>query len=122
MSMLIVVLTAVIGLPGLILGALTVRDWNPIYDPEYLRDTVQQGVVAFLKLGLLLLLLCLGAVAIVGGLAADRDGVPLRFGLWFSAVATWLMAGGFIIHWVRSRRRAAERTRLQKLKASEPAR
>lgn len=109
MAMLMVVLTVLIGLPGLVLGALTVRRWNPIYDPDYLRDTVHQGVVALLKIGLLLLLLTLGAVAVVGGVLAHGDGIMPRFGLWFSAVCTWLIGIGFVRHWLRLRRRPIAR-------------
>lgn len=109
MAMLMVVLTALIGLPGLVLGALTVRRWNPIYDPDYLRDTVHQGVVALLKAGLWLLLLTVATVTVVGGVLAHRDGVLPRFGLWFCAVATWLMSIGFIRHWWAPHRAAGRR-------------
>lgn len=109
MPMLIAVLTGVLALAGLVLGSLTVRDWNPIYDPDYLRDTVHQGVVAFLKLGLLLLLLCLGAVAVAVALLAHRDGTALPGGAWFSTATSWLLAIGFIVHWRRLRRARAAR-------------
>lgn len=105
MPTLIVVLTVLVGLPGLVLGALTVRDWDPRNDPDYLRDTVQQGAVAFLKIGLLLLLLCVGVIAVVGALAAHRSGTTMVFGIWFCAVATWLLGAGFVLSWTRRRRR-----------------
>ncbi|WP_134324761.1 hypothetical protein [Cumulibacter soli] len=114
MAFTLVVLTVVIGLPGIVLGALTVRVWNEIYDPDYFRDTVQQGAVAFLKLGLLLLLITLAVIAVAAGIIAHRDGSSPQFGVWFCAVASWLMSVGFIRVWLRLRRaksaKAADRS------------
>ena len=105
MPMLLTVLTSVLGLAGIILGALTVRTWNPDNDPDYLRDTVHHGVVAFLKLGLLLLLLTLAIVGVVGSLAAHRGAAPIPRGVWVSAVAAWLLAIGFIASYLKQRAR-----------------
>lgn len=105
MPMLLTVITAALGLTGLVLGALTVRTWNPDNDPDYLRDTVHHGVVAFLKLGLLLLLLTCAAIAVVGSLAAHRGAVAIPFGVWFCAVTAWLIAACFIVHYLRLRAR-----------------
>ena len=43
MPLLLTVLTAALGLTGLVLGAMTVRAWNPDNDPDYLRDVVAQA-------------------------------------------------------------------------------
>ena len=103
MPMLLTVVTSVLGLAGLVLGALTVRTWNPDNDPDYFRDTVHQGVVAFLKLGLLLLLLTTAAIAVVGSLAAYRGNAGIPRGVWVCAVVAWLLAIGFITTYLRQR-------------------
>lgn len=103
MPMLIAVLTLIVGVPGIVLGARTVRIWDPINDPDYLRDTVHQGVVAFLRIGLLLLLLCFGAVAVIAGFIAHSDDTGLAPGAWACAVLTWTMAASFIVSWRRRR-------------------
>lgn len=103
MPMLIVVLTLLLALPATVLGARTVRIWDPINDPDYLRDTVHQGVVAFLRIGLLLLMLCFGAVAVAAGIVAHRDGAALTPGVWASAALTWVMAVSFVVSWRRRR-------------------
>lgn len=105
MPMLLVVITACLGLVGLVAGALTVRTWNPDNDPDYLRDVVHQGVVAFLKIGLLILLVTVAVIAIVGSLAANRGNVAIPQGVWISAVLAWIIAAGFIAHYLRQRAR-----------------
>lgn len=105
MPMLLTVLTAALGLAGLVTGSLTVRTWNPDNDPDYLRDVVHQGVVAFLKIGLLLLLATVAIIAVVGSLAAHRGNAAIPRGVWVSAVLAWIMAVSFIVHYLRQRAR-----------------
>lgn len=104
--MLLLVVTALLGVAGTIAGALTVRTWAPENDPDYFRDTVHQGVVAFLKLGLLLLLITVGAIGVVGSLNAHRDGTTLGRGVWVCAVLAWIIAVCFIVSYLRQRSRA----------------
>lgn len=101
--MLLTVVTGVLGLAGVILGAMTVRTWNPRNDPDYFRDTVHHGVVAFLKLGLLLLLISCATIAVVGSLAAHRGDVRIPTGVWVCAVAAWILAAAFIATYARQR-------------------
>ncbi len=103
--MLLTVVTSVLALAGIVLGALTVRTWNPDNDPDQMRDVVQQGVVAFLRLGLLLLLVTTAAVAVVGSLAAHRGNASIPRGVWVSAVTAWLLAIGFVATYLRQRAR-----------------
>lgn len=105
MPMLLVVLTTALGLIGLVAGALTVRTWNPDNDPDYLRDVVHQGVVAFLKIGLLILLATVAVIAVVGSLAAHRGSVGIPRGVWVCAVLTWIIAASFLLHYLRQRAR-----------------
>lgn len=100
MPIIVIVVVAVLGLPALYVGARSVRRWDDRNDPDYLRDVVHQGVLAFLKIGLLLLLLSMAAIAIIGALAAQRGGVPIPGGVWVCAIISVLISAGFLLaHW-----------------------
>lgn len=101
MAIFVLVLAAGFGLGGLYAGARTFRRWDERNDPDYFRDVVHQGVVVFLKLGLMLLLIAAAAIAVVGALAANRGNADLPGGVWFCLVVTILIGGGFMISYAR---------------------
>ena len=105
MPIALTVLVGVVGLVGTVLGALTVRTWDPSHDPDYFRDTVQQGVVALLRLGLLLLLITTTTIAVVGSLAAHRGHVAIPRGVWVCAVVAAVLSVGFARTYLRQRSR-----------------
>ncbi|GAB3304447.1 hypothetical protein EK0264_03870 [Epidermidibacterium keratini] len=104
MAIFVLVLAALFGLAGLYAGARTFRRWDERNDPDYFRDVVHQSVVAFLKLGLILLLIAAAAIAVVGALAAHRGNTGIPGGVWFCLVVTMLIGGGFIASYIRRAR------------------
>lgn len=104
MPIVVAIIAALFGLVGLYTGARTLRRWDESNDPDYFRDVVHQGVMVFLKLGLLLLMLATAAIAVVAGVAADRGGADLPGGVWLCLAVTIAISIGFIASYRKHRR------------------
>ncbi|MEO6955304.1 MAG: hypothetical protein ABI137_01050 [Antricoccus sp.] len=107
MAIAILIVSAVICVPALWLGARRVRVWDERRDPNNFTDLVHQGVTNLLRLSIVAFMIATGAVGVIGSIIALRQSSTPQRGVIICAAAAVLTGLGLL--WDYARRRAKTR-------------